>query len=588
MEQAEFIRIVTEAPGMFAWMLGAGSSQSAGLPTAWDIIWDLKRRYYCSEEHQEVSSNDLQNGAVREKIESYLMSRGFPATSDPTAYSRSFELIFGTDLERQSRYLQAKLSEKASSLTLGHRILGGLFSTGAIKVVFTTNFDTVVERAVAEVTGKSLSAFHLEGSYAAKQALNNDAFPIYCKLHGDFRYTSIKNLTEDLKTQNAEMGDCLESACNRFGMIVAGYSGRDESVMQLLHRILDGPNPFPHGFYWTTLKGRNPLPAVTALLEVARAKGVRAELIEIETFDSLMSRIWKQFPDKPKELIEKIGRTGSQAVSIPRKGAGSGDPILRLNALPLLEMPDTCLELSFAAPKDWHDIHSAEKQARDQIVATKGSSILAWGDEQTLRRAFGKDLTSLSPYCIKDRLQDYANNLYLKGFIERAIGLSLIRGKPLLMRDWRGGSVLILDRQHPNLALTKGISQCVGSLYGRIEGMISAITPEHPKSEEVWWAEAARLDVDEIDGRFWLVLKPDVWIWPKHARQQAIGFLDERLGNRFNNRGDALLSAWINLVLPSTGRAADHVLQPFEGQESAGSPKIVVNARTAFSRRMAV
>lgn len=65
----------------------------------------------------------------------------------------------------------------------------------------TTNFDTVVERAVAEVTGKSLAAFHLEGSYAAKQALNNDAFPIYCKLHDDFRYTSIKNPTEDMKTQ---------------------------------------------------------------------------------------------------------------------------------------------------------------------------------------------------------------------------------------------------------------------------------------------------------------------------------------------------------------------------------------------------
>jgi hypothetical protein len=154
------------------------------------------------------------------------------------------------------------------------------------------------------------------------------------------------------------------------------------------------------------------------------------------------------------------------------------------------------------------------------------------------------------------------------------------------MRDWRGGSVLILDRQRPNLPLTKDISQCVGSLHGQIEGMVSAITPEHPKSEEVWWAEAVRLDVDEIDGRFWLVLKPDVWIWPKHARQQAFGFLDERLGNRFNNRGDALLSAWISLLLPSTGRAADHVLQPFEGQEGAGSPKIVVNARTAFSRRM--
>ncbi|WP_314957121.1 hypothetical protein [Bradyrhizobium cosmicum] len=160
-------------------------------------------------------------------------------------------------------------------------------------------------------------------------------------------------------------------------------------------------------------------------------------------------------------------------------------PILRLTRFRCSKYR-TCLELSFAAAKDWDDIHSAEQQARNQIVATKGSSILAWGDEQTLRRAFGKDLTSLSPYSIKDRLQDYANNLYLKGFIERAIGLSLIRGKPLLMEDWRGGSVLILDRQRPNLTLTKNISQCVGSLHGRIDGMVSAITPEHPKSEEVW------------------------------------------------------------------------------------------------------
>ncbi|WP_377828146.1 hypothetical protein ACFKHW_29630 [Bradyrhizobium lupini] len=267
-----------------------------------------------------------------------------------------------------------------------------------------------------------------------------------------------------------------------------------------------------------------------------------------------MSRIWKQSPDKPKELIEKIDRTGSQAVSIPRKGAGGGAQFFAFTRFRCSKYR-TCLELSFAAAQDWDDIHSAEQQARNQIVATKGSSILAWGDEQTLRRAFGKDLTSLSPYSIKDRLQDYANNLYLKGFIERAIGLSLIRGKPLLMEDWRGGSVLILDRQRPNLTLTKNISQCVGSLHGRIDGMVSAITPEHPKSEEVWGAEAVRLEVDEIDGRFWLVLKPDVWIWPKHARQQAIGFLDERLGSRFNNRGDALLSAWISLLLPRTGPA---------------------------------
>jgi hypothetical protein len=62
-------------------------------------------------------ANDLQNNAVKEKIDAFMLSRGFPGTTDPSAYSRSFELIFGNDHERQRR-LQAILSEKNSSLTL--------------------------------------------------------------------------------------------------------------------------------------------------------------------------------------------------------------------------------------------------------------------------------------------------------------------------------------------------------------------------------------------------------------------------------------------------------------------------------------
>jgi hypothetical protein len=51
-----------------------------------------------------------------------------------------------------------------------------------------------------EVSCQSLSAHHLEGSHTANKALNNEEFPIYCKLHGDFRYDSLKNLPGDLAT----------------------------------------------------------------------------------------------------------------------------------------------------------------------------------------------------------------------------------------------------------------------------------------------------------------------------------------------------------------------------------------------------
>jgi len=61
-------------------------------------------------------------------------------------------------------------------------------------------------------------------------------------LHGDFRYQSIKNLADDLLTQDKDLGKCLASAGNRFGLVVAGYSGRDESVMALIEEALAGPN----------------------------------------------------------------------------------------------------------------------------------------------------------------------------------------------------------------------------------------------------------------------------------------------------------------------------------------------------------
>jgi SIR2-like domain len=80
-----------------------------------------------------------------------------------------------------------------------------MLSSGLSRIAFTTNFDSIVEKAVAEVSGNSLSAYHIEGSRSAIQALNNEEFPFYCKLHGDFRYDSVKNLAADLATQNGEL-----------------------------------------------------------------------------------------------------------------------------------------------------------------------------------------------------------------------------------------------------------------------------------------------------------------------------------------------------------------------------------------------
>jgi hypothetical protein len=315
MDQGEFTGRFCARPQNFAWFLGAGTSASAGLPTATDIIWDLKRRHYCREENQEIARQDVQNKAVRARIQSFMESRGFPVLWAEDEYPAYFQKIFGDDKEQQRKYLKGILAEEKASLSIGNRVLGAMIAGGHCRAAFTTNFDSVVEKAVAEVSGQSLAAYHLEGSHAANQALNNEEYPIYCKLHGDFRYDSLKNLPADLATQNAALADCLRNAGNRFGFVVSGYSGRDRSIMDLFRAVLDTTNPFPHGFFWTGLKGCGPRPEVETLLQQGRAKGVTAHFVPIETFDALMLRLWRNLEGKAATLDAQISSSISLSLA---------------------------------------------------------------------------------------------------------------------------------------------------------------------------------------------------------------------------------------------------------------------------------
>src|SRR5690606_22251811 len=135
------------------------------------------------------------------------------------------------------------------------------------RLVFTTNFDNVLETAYAFMTGQNLHAFDLNGSYAAMNALNNEVFPIYAKMHGDFRYFEMKNLPEQLVNNDAEIEKCFVQATSRFGLVVAGYSGRDTNVMAAFEKALQNENAFPKGLFWITSVQGQVFPAVEELIK---------------------------------------------------------------------------------------------------------------------------------------------------------------------------------------------------------------------------------------------------------------------------------------------------------------------------------
>jgi hypothetical protein len=60
---------------------------------------------------------------------------------------------------------------------------------------------------------------------------------VLVKLHGDYRYDKLQNTEEELKSLDDELRKYLLQICKENGLIVVGYSGRDESVMSSLERV---------------------------------------------------------------------------------------------------------------------------------------------------------------------------------------------------------------------------------------------------------------------------------------------------------------------------------------------------------------
>lgn len=586
MDQGQLPDKFCARPQNFAWFLGAGASRTSGLPTATDIIWDLKRRHYCREENQDITRQDIQNDAVKERIQSFMDSRGFPALWADDEYAAYFEKIFGDDREQQRKYLKAMLSEERVSLSVGNRVLGALMVAGLCRAACTTNFDSVVEKAVAEMGGQSLSAYHLEGSHAANNALNNEEYPLYWKLHGDFRYDSLKNLSEDLARDNDELSACLVNAGNRFGFIVAGYSGRDASVMKLFHRVLESSNPFPHGLFWTGIKGSAVHLAVERLMDQARQRRVDAQYVEIDTFDTLMLRLWRNIEGKPQELDAKVRKSRLASVNIALPPSGQGKPLLRLNALPLLSLPNRCLSLSFKKPKEWDELRQASHDSKKALVLTKSESVWCWGTEERAREVFGSDLVSIVVREVPMDIRS-AENLHAKSFIEEALCLALARGRPLLYRIRRSSAYLIADPHAEDVSGLNPLFQVVGKTSGMVPGMFASVTSDHPQAEQVRWSEALRMSLDLKDGRLWVLLDPDIWVWPPRAREVATEFLDRRRADRFNKKHNQLLDAWVRIVLGTDTRNTEVALTSFEAGSAAENPSFRIGSRTAFTKRLA-
>jgi NAD-dependent SIR2 family protein deacetylase len=245
----DFARRFSLRSSNLMWLLGAGASASAGIPTAGDMIWEFKQTLFVTQ--RRVSPKmvaDLSSPAIRAQLQAHIDSSGrLPAPEAPDEYAALFEAVYPAEADRRV-YLDSKMSGAKPSY--GHIAVATFMRAQLCRLVWTTNFDPLIADACAKVydgTGY-LTTAALDAPGLAKQCIDEGRWPVEVKLHGDFRSRRLKNTSDELRLQDEQLRRILVDSCRRFGLVVAGYSGRDSSVMDALNEATQ-PGAFPAGLF---------------------------------------------------------------------------------------------------------------------------------------------------------------------------------------------------------------------------------------------------------------------------------------------------------------------------------------------------
>ena len=269
-----------------ALFLGAGASVSSGVPSAERCIWEWKRNIFVTNNPGiEDQFSELSLSSVRGRIQNWLdQQRTYPSIGSDDEYGFYIEQCYPITKDRRAYFRDRIRSAKPH---VGYRLLSHLAQGDLVRSVWTTNFDGFAARASADFNLTTIEV-GIDCQDRLYQIPSKEEL-VCVSLHGDYRYDSLKNTPEELQKQETHLRKALIEALRNTPLIVTGYSGRDQSVMEALEAAYTEQGTGT--LYWCGYGDGEVPEQITALIRHARTSGREAFYVPSQGFDDLMTRL---------------------------------------------------------------------------------------------------------------------------------------------------------------------------------------------------------------------------------------------------------------------------------------------------------
>lgn len=302
-------------PGVYALLLGSGVSTGAGIPTGWGVVQELVRRLAAATDPDDPGAADR----AAEDPEAWWHEHG---EGEPLGYSNLLTASAPTSAARRALlagFFEPSDADAEAGLKVpgtAHRAIANLAKRGLVRVILTTNFDRLIERALEDV-GLPPQVLSRPEAIAGLTPLPHAPITVI-KLHGDYADLDMRNTVDELIAYPAAWDALLDRILDEYGLLISGWSAEwDKALVAALER---GPSR-RYPLYWDARSSRGP----SALRLLAQHRGV---VVPASSADELFRR-----PARPSRSTGPSRRTSAhhrygsnEAKAVPARPNASARP----------------------------------------------------------------------------------------------------------------------------------------------------------------------------------------------------------------------------------------------------------------------